>query len=90
MNREVYPGGLYPLTGDVQSIVGNSKVTVIGIQGIPILDAFLFGGETISYDLATNNWAPTLRATIQVNNVTVSTDAGISVNVPKPLTVNGA
>jgi hypothetical protein len=90
MNREIYPGGLYPLTGDVQSIVGNSKVTVIGIQGVPLLDAFLFGGEALAYNVATNNWTPTLRATIQVNNVTVSTDSGISVNIPQPLTVNGA
>jgi hypothetical protein len=90
MNREIYPYALYPLTGDVQSVVGNAKVSVVGIQGVPILNApFLNGGEALVYNPSTNNWQPTLRATIQVDNVTVSTDAEISVNVPKPLTVDG-
>lgn len=89
MNREIYPGGLYPLQGDVQSQAGNVNATVIGLQSVPIQSVSMFGGEVLEYNVNTNTWVPTLRATIQVNNVTVSDDPWISVNLAKSVTVNG-
>jgi len=93
MNREiVIPGGagVYPLTGDVVSQAGNATVQVSGLRGVPITNTFLDGGEVLEYNVNTNNWEPTLRAAIQVNNVTVSDDYIITVNVPKMALVNGS
>jgi archaellum component FlaF (FlaF/FlaG flagellin family) len=90
MNREIYPGGIYPLQGDVQSQAGNVNVAVVGLQNIPLQSVTLLGGELVEYNVNSNQWIPTLRATIQVNNVTVSDDANVSVNLPKPIKVNGA
>lgn len=92
MNREIVGGGgasIYPLAGDVVSTAGNATVIVAGIQGIPVTAAFLAGGEVLEYNPATHNWQPILRAAIQVNNLTVSDDYLISVNVPKEVLVNG-
>ena len=38
MNREIYPGGLYPLIGDVESQAGDNSVKVTGLQGIPLVN----------------------------------------------------
>lgn len=92
MNREiVVPGGagIYPLAGDVASQAGNRLVTVIGIQGIPVLNTLFSGGEVLEYNPNTNQWTPTLRAALQVNNVTLSDDYLITINVPKMVLVNG-
>lgn len=94
MNREIaIPGGagIYPLTGDVASTAGNPSVRVTGLQGVPIAsDPSFQGGEELQYNANTHSWTPTLRAAIQVNNVTVSDDYIIAVNVPKSVLVNGA
>lgn len=93
MNREiVIPGGagVYPLTGDVTSQAGNAPVTVTGIRGTSVASAFFTGGEVLEYNPNTNQWTPTLRAAIQVNNVTVSDDYIVTVNVAKPIKVNGS
>jgi len=90
MNREIFPGGLYPLQGDVQSQAGNQNATVVGIRGKTVDNVVLIGGEVIEFNPNTNMWEPTIRAAIQVNNVTVSDDYLITVNVPKMVKVNGA
>jgi hypothetical protein len=93
MNREiVQPGGagIYPLMGDVASRAGNTLVTVTGLQTIPVDPSFPLGGADLQYNSNTHNWIPTLRASIQINNVTVSDDGWMSVNVPKETLVNGA
>lgn len=92
MNREiVIPGGagIYPLTGDVTSEAGNAPVQVTGLRGIPIAPAFFAGGEVLEYNPNTGNWEPTLRAAIQVNGLTVSDDYIVTVNVARPIKVNG-
>lgn len=81
--------GIYPLVGDVTSTAGSPNVTVTGLQNIPVQDTFFQGGEVLTYDPNTNNWTPLLRASIQINNVTISDDALVSVNVPKEILVNG-
>ena len=90
MNREIYPGGVTVLSGDVQSQTGNTNVVVVGIQNVPVQSTFLDGGETLSYDPNSHSWVPTIRAAIQVNNVSVSDDLCMSVNVGQAVTVNGA
>lgn len=90
MNREVFPGGVYPLTGDVVSQAGHTTVQVVGLLGVPITSTFLNGGEVLEYNPNTNNWEPILRAAIQVNGITVSDDPLIAVNVSKPILVNGS
>lgn len=93
MNREIaIPGGagVYPLAGDVASRAGNSQVRVTGLQGVPVAQASLQGGEYLEYDPGSHGWVPTLRATIQVNGKTVSDDNIIIVNLPHLITVNGA
>lgn len=90
-NREIYPGGIYPLTGDVQSQAGNTGVRVVGLQGIAIADDFVENGDALIYQSDTHNWVPTpINSTIQVNGVPVSDDPFISVNVAKPILVNGS
>lgn len=93
MNREIVcpsGAGIYPLIGDVLSQAGNQLVTVAGIQGVPVLNTFMDGGEVLEYNINTHSWTPTLRAAIQVNNVTVSDDYFITVNVAKMVLVNGS
>ncbi len=93
MNRElVIPGGagIYPLQGDVQSTAGNAKVKVIGLQGIALQSVVPASGSVLEYNVNTNQWEPILNAQIQVNGLTVSDDPLISVNVSKPIKINGA
>ena len=90
MNREVYPAVLYPLIGDVLSQAGNQKVEVVGLLSVPIVPDILIGGEVLEYNQNLNNWVPTLRASIQVNGMTVSDDYLVSVNVAKAILVNGS
>lgn len=92
MNRLITTGGasVYPLTGDVESQAGNPTVTVVGINGIQVDNPTMYGGEVVEYNVNTHTWTPTLRAAIQVNNVTVSDDYIITVNVAKIPLVNGS
>lgn len=93
MNREiVVPGGagVYPLTGDVESDAGSPLVTVVGIQGRTVTNPFLQGGENLQYNGNTNEWIPTLRACVFVNGVPVSDDFTVTVNVARPIKINGA
>ncbi len=104
MNREIVGAGgaiLYPLTGDVTSEVGNSVITVVGLQSVPVSNTFPTDGSVLTYLSSTNKWTPQADTTgeantsIQVNGVTVSDDYFVSVNVSlgmsdSPLLVNGA
>jgi hypothetical protein len=93
MNREiVLPGGagVYPLIGDVASTAGNPTVVVVGLQKIPVQNVFPNNGANLEYNPNTNEWEPIVRASVQVNGLTVSDDPWMSVNKVKPITVNGA
>lgn len=89
MNREI-TSTLWPFTGDAVTQAGSPTVTVVGINNVPVQAVTMQGGEYITYDPNNAYFIPKLRATIQVNNLTVSDDAEISVNVAKPVKVNGA
>jgi hypothetical protein len=93
MNREiVLPGGagIYPLQGDVVSTAGNNRVTVTGLEGIPLTPGPYLSGVSWQYSSATNTWLPILETQIQVNGISVSDDPLVSVNAVKPIQVNGA
>ena len=94
MNREIVGGGsaasIYPLQGDTTSTAGNSNVLVTGLQGTPLLRSFLSSGALLQYNQNTNNWEGILNAYILVNGLLASMDSDISVNVIKPITINGS
>jgi hypothetical protein len=93
MNREcIQPGGagIYPLIGDVTSSAGNNRVAVTGLQSIPLSSTTPLPGSGIEYNANNSQWEPTLIATIQVNGLTLSDDGLVSVNVVKPILVNGS
>lgn len=89
MNREIYPGGLYPLSGDIASTPGSPSVAVTGIQGVPVQAVTFNGGEVLEYNANALSWVPTLRACIQVDNTTVSDDYTITVNLTQLAQING-
>ncbi len=89
-NRQVYPAANSPLQGDVISTPGSNLVKVVGIQSTPVDQITFSGGEIIEYNLNVGRYQPILRACVQVNNLTVSTDYDLSVNTPTGLQVNGS
>jgi hypothetical protein len=91
MNREcISPGGgVYPITGDATSTAGSPTVRVVGLQGTPVANAGLYSGQVLQYSADENSWVPVLEAQILCNGVAISDDPNISVNVVKPVLVNG-
>jgi hypothetical protein len=87
MNREiVMPGGagIYPLTGDVTSVAGSPRVTVTGIQNVPVSASPPGSANNLQYDANTNQWTPTAIACVAVDGVVVSYDYVIAVNATNP------
>lgn len=83
MNREiVMPGGagIYPLQGDVTSAAGNSGVTVVGLQNIPVEAGVPAIASVLTYNQNVNQWQPIPRASIMLNLLPISDDYWISVN----------
>jgi hypothetical protein len=92
MNREIAGGGgatLYPLTGDVDSNAGSNSVSVVGLNNTPLQTSQLSSGSKLQYIANANAWVSTLVATVQVNGITISDDPTITVNVNRPIKVNG-
>jgi hypothetical protein len=92
MNREVVGGAgaaIYPLIGDVSSKAGNNRVSVTGLQGIPISSDIPQQGDYLVYNINNNNWEPYFNATILVNGLIVSDDWTVNVNQSAPFKVNG-
>ena len=58
MNRQVFPASLFPLRGDISAESGATSVTVIGIQGIPVISPPVepAGLDTFFYDSYNNDW----------------------------------
>ena len=97
MNRQVYPSSLFPLRGDISAEAGAVRVTVIGLQTIPISSTL--PSDTVPQTLVAiggNEYIPTnLDTSIQVNGVPISDDYDIGVNLPigpagTPIKVNGS
>jgi hypothetical protein len=87
MNREiVLPGGagIYPIVGDVISAAGSPRVTVVGIQSVPVSSSTPGAANNLQYDANTNQWTATAIACISVDGVVVSYDYMIAVNATNP------
>jgi len=93
-NREIYPSALFPNRGDLSAEAGATTTTVIGIQTVPVSPTPPTNSQTfVDID---GVWTPeTINASITVNEVPISDDYEISVNLPLfgnggPVAVNGA
>ena len=88
MNREIVlaggGAGIYPLIGDVTSSAGNNRVTVEGLQNIPIAPGTPSPANVLQYNPNTNQWTSTAVACISVDGVAVSYDYMIAVNATNP------
>ena len=95
MNRECTApgGGVYPISGDVQSTAGNARVVVIGLQNVPIAATPPSSGAMLQYNGSLNQWQPTSstsgNSSIQVNGTGVSDDYWVAVNAAKQVLING-
>ena len=83
-NREIYPGGLYPLAGDVQSTAGLQTAKVVGLQGIPLVGTPA-DQDVITYVESANQYQPRPAAgsankSVQVNSKIMSDDYLATVN----------
>ncbi len=93
-NREIYPSALFPNRGDLSAEAGATTTTVVGIQTVPVTPVL----PTDSQILVDINgvWTPkSINASITVNQVPVSDDYEIGVNLPLfgnggPVSINGA
>jgi hypothetical protein len=85
MNREIFPGGVYPLEGDVTSTAGSSSVSVTGIQNVPVSPIPPTDQQVLQYSAANKEYIAasiTANASVQCNGVAVSDDYAIFVNNP--------
>jgi hypothetical protein len=64
MNRETYPAAQSPLQGDISGPAGNTTVTVVGLQDIPIEAGTPLDGANWAYSFLTNEWIPKIPANI--------------------------
>lgn len=55
-NRESYPASQSPLTGDIDGSAGETVVTVVGFQGIPIEGSIPTDNSSWVYNAALSRW----------------------------------
>jgi hypothetical protein len=68
-NRETYPAAQSPLTGDLSGAAGQTTVTVVGLQTIPIDPTPPTAEETLIFDAhlgLQGQWTPRLDANVSV------------------------
>lgn len=93
-NREIYPSALFPNRGDLSAEAGATTTTVIGIQTIPV-SAVAPTNSQMFVDIDGVWTAESINASITVNELPLSDDYSIGVNLPLfgnggPVSVNGA
>jgi len=59
-NNQSFPQSVYPIAGDVQSVVGNQTVTVTGLQGVPVDTTAPASGQVLEFNGTI--WTPTTPA----------------------------
>jgi hypothetical protein len=84
-NNQTVPQSVYPATGDVASTVGDSNLTVDGIQGVPVLDQAPSDGQILIYDTG----APNGPAYVPGDPVVSGTDAPGNQSTANPVQVAG-
>lgn len=90
-NRETYPASMSPMVGDAVAGAGARRISVVGIQGIPVSSTSPSDQQLLRYDAATNQWVPSddTNSAIYVNGVPVSDDYLVYVNAAPRITING-
>jgi hypothetical protein len=58
MNREIFPGGIYPLQGDVTSQAGANDVVVTGIQNTPVDPTPPLDQQVLQYSQTAKEYVP--------------------------------
>jgi hypothetical protein len=76
MNRETYPSAQSPLTGDISGAAGQTSVTVIGIQTVPVDPTPPTAEEEFFYDVDLTEWSPRLDSNRSITIGTFLTDSG--------------
>lgn len=87
--RETYPSSLFPLRGDLSAEAGDIRVTVQGLQNIPIAANPLINGYVPTYNLTNGDieWQPSGGGTaVAINGAVVSSDFLFLVNTA--ITIN--
>jgi hypothetical protein len=82
-NQQLFPQSTYPLTGDIQSTPGAPKVTVTGIQTIPVSGTTPTDQQVLIFQQALSQYVPGSMFTnksVQVNGAPVSDDYDFYVN----------
>jgi len=79
-NRETFRAA--PLTGDVSCLPGANKVTVTGLQGIPVSTDTPKDQERLIYDETEGTWVPRLEGNISfsLDDVPISDDYDVFCN----------
>ena len=75
-NRETFPASQSPLTGDISGAAGQTSVTVIGIQTVPVDPTPPTAEEEFFYDVDLLEWSPRLDSNRSVTLGTFLTDSG--------------
>lgn len=79
MNRQNFPSSLFPLRGDLSAEAGDVKVTVVGLQTIPIDSTTPVDGNTLI--VIDGVWIPvTPNSTVYVDTLPISSDWTFYVN----------
>lgn len=65
-NRETYPSSQSPLLGDLDGGAGDTRVTVVGWQNIPVDPATPTPEQQYYYDFDLNEWVHRLDSNISV------------------------
>ena len=78
-NRETYPSAQSPLTGDISGAAGETNVTVVGIQTIPVDPTPPTAEEEFYFDQALGlqgEWSPRLDSNRSITLGTFLTNSG--------------
>lgn len=98
-NRETFPASQSPLTGDISGAAGATRVTVTGLQTIPVKSGTPTDQQVLTYISADGMWEASssgrANRSIEVNGIVMSDDYDIGVNLVlgttnSPVLVNGA
>jgi hypothetical protein len=82
-NQQLFPQTTYPLTGDIQSTPGAAKITVTGIQTIPVSPTTPTDQQVLVFQQSLLKYVPSsvfTNKSVQVNGAPVSDDYDFFVN----------
>jgi hypothetical protein len=80
--QQLFPQTVYPIIGDVQSTPGAAKITVTGIQTIPVSPTTPTDQQVLVFQQSLLQYVPRyspFNRSIQVNNIAMSDDYEFSV-----------